>query len=255
MIFRLAYILFFVLFITFAPFVNQSRGQILVNLKEEFEKAKDYKEAVLVYQQDFGYHTSFFSGTLYSLNKANINGHPFFQSYEWQSGDILINGKVFYNLEIKLDIHKDALIINHQINDYNYHALVIEDRFIKGVSFSDKYFINIQTDEANSLHIKEGYYELAYYDKCIVLVKYHKTITREFKYGTELIDEFVSDINYYLICNGKASTINSKKALINAFPEHNKEVKRFIKDSRINYTNQKLENIIKIVRFYDSLDL
>ena len=251
---KIANILSVVLCITFTPFIHQSNCQKLINLKKEFEKAKDYKEGVLVYQQNFGYHIPLFSGTLYSFNKTNTKGHPFFQSNEWQSGDILINGRVFFDLEIKLDIYKDALILNHQINDFNSQAIVIEDRSLEGVFFMDRYFINIQAEEADSLRIKEGYYEQAYYDKCMVLVKYHKSISQELKYSTDLIEEFVSDIDYYLICNDKASIINSKKALINAFPEHNKKVKRFIKDSRIQYANQKIENIIKIVRFYDSLD-
>jgi hypothetical protein len=254
LIVRLAYVLFFVLFITFTPFLNQSSCQILVNLKKEFEKAKNYKETVLVYQENFGYHSSFFSGTVYSLNNTKTNSHPFFQSDEWQYGDILINGLVFFNREIKLDIHKDALILNHQIGDFYNQAIVLEDRLLKGVSFSDRYFINIQREEAESLLIKEGYYEQVYYDKCIVLVKYRKSIIREFKFSTDLIEEFVGDIDYFLICNGRASTINSKKALVKAFPKHNKKVKRFIKDTRIKFGKQKLENIIKIVRYYDSLD-
>ena len=65
----------------------------------------------------------------------------------------------------------------------------------------------------------------------------------------------MSDASYFLICNGETSIINSKKALVKALSKHNKEVKRFIKTNRITYSEEKLENIIKIVRYYDSLDL
>ena len=250
----LTYFRFFVLFIVITPFINQASCQILVNLKKEFEKAKDYKEAVLVYQQSLGHHAAFFSGTAYSFNKTNINGHPFFHSDNWQTGDIYIYGRIFFDMEIKLDIYKDVLLLNHHGTEYNNQAIVINDSSLKGAFFLDRYFINIQTEEAGSIQIKNGYYELVYYDKCTVLVKYRKTIGREYKYSTDLYEEFVSGINYYLLCNGKASIINSKKALVKALSKHNEEVKRYIKDTRIKYSKQKLENIIKIVRFYDSLD-
>jgi hypothetical protein len=227
---------------------------MLVNLKKEFEKAKDYKGAVLVYQQNFGNPSTFFSGTEYSFIKTNINGHPYFHSENWQTGDIYIYGRVFYDLEINLDIYRDVLLINHQSNTYNNQAIVINDSSLKGAFFLDRYFINIQSEDADNIQIKKGYYEMVYYDKCIVLVKYRKTIQRKYKFSTDLYDEFMSSTNYYLLCNGKASIINSKKALVKALSKHTKEVKRFIKDTRIKYSNQKLENIIKIVRFYDSLD-
>jgi len=250
----LTYFRFFVLFIIITPFINQASCQILVNLKKEFENAKDYKDAVLVYQQSLGDHAAIFSGTAYSFYKANVDGHPFIHSDKWQTGDIYIYGKVFFDMEMKLDIYNDVLLLNHQDTEYISQTIVINNSSLKGAFFSDRYFINIQNEEADSLQIKEGYYELAYYDKCTVLIKYRKTIGRSYKFGTDLYEEFVSDINYYLICNGKTSIINSKKALVKALSKHNKEVRRFIKNNRITYSKQKLENIIKIVRFYDSLD-
>jgi hypothetical protein len=250
---NLTYLRLFVLFIVITPFINEARCQIIVNLTKEFEKAKDYKEAVLLYQQNLGDHTAFFSGTAYPINKAEINGHPFFHSDKWQTGDIYIYGQVFFDIEMKLDIYKDALILNQDSEHIN-QAIVINETSLKGAFFLNRFFINIQTEEADRLQIKEGYYELAYQDKSTILIKHRKTIVREVKFGTELIEEFVNNTKYYAICNGKASLINSKKALINALSKHNKEVKRFIKDNRIKYSKRKLEEIIKIVRFYDSQD-
>ena len=208
----------------------------------------------MVYQQSLGHYSASFSGTAYSFDEPAVYGHPFFGSDNWQTGDIYIYGRVLFDMEVKLDIYKDVLVLNHQGVGYSNQAIVINDSSLKGVNFLGRYFINIQKKEADSLQIKKGYYELAYYDKCIVLVKYRKTIVTRYKFGTDLYEEFENSINYYLLCNDKVSIINNKKALLHSLSKHNKEVKRYIRDSRIKFSEQKLENIIKIVRFYDSLD-
>lgn len=248
------YFLLFVLFIVMNPFINKARCQILIDLKKEIEKAIDYKEAILLYQGSLGYRTAIFSGTSYSFLKSDIDGHPFIHSDQWQSGNIYIYGQVFFDIEMKLDIYNDFLVLNHQNSENFGQAIVVSNSSLKGVNFSDKYFLNISAELADSLQIKEGYYEQVYHDKSTVLIKHRKTIKSEVKFGTELYEEFVSDIKYYLICDGKASIINSRKALMKALSKHNKNIKRYIKDNRVKYTQQKLENIIKIVRYYDSLD-
>jgi len=251
----LTYFRLFFLFIAIIPFINQANCQTLVNMNKEFEKAKDYKDAVLVYQQNLGDPAAIFSGIAYSFHKTEIFGHPFIHSDKWQAGDIYIYGQVFFDVEMKLDIYNDVLLLNHQDAEYISQAIVINNSSLKGAIFLDRYFINIRTEEADNLQIKGGFYELVYHDKSTVLIKHRKTISSDVKFGNDLYEEFVSGAKYYLICDGKTSIINSKKAIVNALSKHNKKIKRFIKDNRIAYSKQKVENIIKIVHFYDSLDL
>jgi len=249
---RLIYFRFSLSIIIYAAIIHQANCQILLDLKKEFEKAKDYKEAILVFQQYLGNHTAIFSGKSYSFNYKNIDGHPFLLSENWKTGDIYIYDKIFYDTEIKLDIYNDVLLIRDTA--HNNQSIILNDNLIKGFVFFERYFINIRPEEFDIPQIKEGFYELVYHEKSTVLIKHHKDIETKYKFGTDLNEEFVSSTNYYIICQGIASIVNSKKALIKALSKHNKEIKRFIKDNRIKYADQKLENIVKIVRFYDSLD-
>lgn len=254
MLSRLIYFRFFPSIVIIAFIISQASCQIPMNVNKEFEKAKKYKDAALVFQKSLGDHEVFFSGSAYSIHKGNIYGNPFIYSGNWQTGDIYIYGRVFFDIEMKLDIYNDVLLINHTDTKYNNQPIVINDNSLKGIFLLNRYFVKIQSDEADSLQIKEGYYELVYYDKSIVLIKHSKSIQTELKFGTDLREEYVSSTDYYIICNGRSSKINSKKALVKALSKHSKEVKRFIKANRIKYSKQKLENIVKIVRYYDSLD-
>jgi hypothetical protein len=223
-------------------------------LKKEFEEARRYKDAILFYQQSLGNNAAIFPGIAYSYNKSNINGNPFFHSFNWHTGDIHIYDRIYFEVEIKLDIYNDVLLLNHKNSENVKQAMVIRDNSLMGVFFLDRYFICVTTLSANKLHIMEGFYELVYHDKSTVLIKHRKSIERKLKYGTEPYEEFVMTADIYLIANDKASMINSKNALYKALYKHKKEIKRFIKDNRIKYSKQNLESITMIVRFYDSLD-
>ena len=245
---------FFFLFIVTTPFIIQANCQIPVDLKNEFERAGDYREAVLEYQHSLGSYAVLFSGTTYSFNRKDTKGHPFIYTDSWQTGDVFIYDRVFFDIEMKLDIYNDVLLLNHKGARNPHQAIILNDPSLRGGVLSGRFFIKIQTQEADSLKVREGYYELVYHEKSTVLVKHRKTIDSSLKFGTDLHEEYVSDANCFLIINGKASRINNRKALVKALSKHNAAIKRFIKDNRIKYSNQKLENIIKVVRFYDSLD-
>lgn len=227
--------------------------QIKIDLEKEFERAKINEEAVILYQNKLSNHTTFISGTKYIINNTNVLGHPFFLDDEWQTGDIYLNGRVYYDIEMKLDIYRDVLVVNIEGNDLYYHNVTLAENFLTGIHFGNHYFLNIKQAEADLMNMRAGYYEQIYQAESTLLVKYRKTITTEIKFGRFPVEEYYADADIYLLSNGHISRINNKKTLLNAMSDHKKEIKRFIQSNSLKISTQDLQSIIDIAQFYDSL--
>jgi hypothetical protein len=210
---------------------------------------------ILYYQQILGHDSHIFSGKEYIKPPGNINGHPFLFSDQWYKGNLILDDKVFFDIDMKLDIHQKVLILKH--HDHEGYEILLQpdiDR-IKAIQLYNKNIIILSGEQAAAYHIPEGIYEQIYHGASKVLIRYKKEIDSEIRFAVYLHREYAQSMDFYLLNKGQSYLINKKRAMLKALKDHKKDINKFIKSNYIYYSEKSTENIIRIISYYDSLDL
>lgn len=228
-------------------------SQEIFSIRAKFESSDTFKETIIFYQENLGYTAGFYRGKVYNMDDESINGHPFLFTEEWIKGDLLADNRVYFNIDMRLDIYSDILVLLLQDSAGNNISVESSEGLIHGFRLYDRYFIRLSPEEADAVQLAPGFYEQAYCEKSSVLIKYRKEIHEELRYARYMFKEYSPVQDYYIIKNASSYPIKNKRSVLRTLIDKKNAVKRFIKSNRINLSTGMADDLIKIVSFYDSL--
>ena len=175
-----------------------------------------------------------------------INGNPYLNS-EFVEGVCRLKDTTAVKLQLRYNIYADAM--EYQLKEVTYSVgnPQLLDKVILGESVF-AYLPSIQ---------KGGYFEVFEPGKCLLaqkrVIKFYPAEQAKPIEGISKPARFIteSDIFYMVNNSSEAFKITNMKSVINALQDQKAKIESYIGQEKIK--NTKKENLIKIVKYYNSL--
>jgi hypothetical protein len=196
-----------------------------------------------------GSHLHLYNGTEYVNYDEYIEGYPFFESETVEKGTLVYDGSLYQNVPMLYDVVKDEVIIEH-FN--NYFKINLIAKKISSFSLLNHPFVRIVADSLPEPGIPTGFYEKLYDGKVKVLARRIKIMEEEIVYN-QLKKRFVQNDRYYLCKDTVYVQVKGRNAILRVFRDRRKEIRKFIKENKINFKNDPGTALTRITRFYDNL--
>ncbi len=189
-------------------------------------------------------------GKAHTAKYPSGTGHPFFLTKEPVAGTIFIHGQEFMHSFIRYDIYNDILQIYH-FTESGPQIIDLNKNRIDAFSIKGHYFNNLTASNNPGLSIPQGFYEVKYKGPVFLLLR-HEKVYLDYASGSRggYEDHFLR----YLSTPDGWFRIGSRKSLLNAFGEDKEEIKKFLRKSGISIKLATDEEIIRIIKYYESIN-
>lgn len=187
---------------------------------------------------------------------ANSN---FLYPEEWLDGTVtLVDGDTYKNMKLRLHVFQDELIAYNQNNNTLYF---VQKELVQSFTFKkdgvQQQFLKLSPKKGSD---KSQYFEELYSGTIKLLVfRYiyeHKVSPFIDKLGVMRDSEYRMHTEYYYLSaneNSIKKILPKRKAIINAFPKHKKEIKKLFRQQHI-FIDNKL-SMFKAIRLLDEAGL
>lgn len=193
------------------------------------------------------------------LDKPNLQGSPYYKE-DFLNGKIIDkqNNKQIDNLDLRYRILDDIIQINNT-SSKTPGSLERSKNFI--VYINGEKFVFLENYPIALNGTTNGYSIEKYKSKKVSLLK---RLTQEYKEGRESENSYSAaippklenNVHYFVKLNNGGFFVvepHKKRALDN-FPNHQKELKKFIKDNKLKFRgNDEESDLIKLVEYYNSI--
>lgn len=166
---------------------------------------------------------------------------------EYQSGGVIYDNQVYYNLVLNYDLLNDDLILKPN-GESDKNPIILNKSKVKSFSMNQKNYVNLSYDNSTLPEFINGFYEENFKDSKIVFFIKHVKNKKNFINDSNLYDDFISNRSYFIFYKNTYHEINSRKNVIEVLPEY----KKTINDYYSNNSNEKSDKskFLKDLFFY-----
>ncbi|WP_190808886.1 hypothetical protein [Flagellimonas sp. S3867] len=195
------------------------------------------EEAQIAYYNSFDSNvgienTDLYQGIIYTEKYRTINEKTqFFQTREFQSGSVCYDGQCYYNLDLKYDVYEDEVLIR-LITRVGGGTLKLVKDYVESFQIDGHNFVKILPKDTPSL-ASYGFYEVTHESATFTLFIKHTKKSFDRKDRKSLYYEFLEGQGEnVLLYKGMYTVINSKKDVVNLFPNLKREIDKFYNVAR-----------------------
>jgi len=220
--------------------------------QNELAKASSVKETVAfpvaLYKAATAQSQNLYNGRQYYMYDSRSEEHQFFLDRKWKKGSVLYDGQVFDSIPMLYDIFRDELVIKH----FNGDDLLLQSEKTDYFILNGHRFERLESGKEINDQMRTGFYDILYNGKTRTLVRRSKQ-RQETIQEKRIIALFPQKNFFYISKNGSYHAVHSKKSVFNLFPEHKKQLRKVLKDQKINFKKDRELAIARIVAAYDEL--
>lgn len=203
---------------------------------------------VTAYQKAIGPQSQLYRGAIYEYYDVQSIGTPYFKDNPafFENGSVTYYGTSYKNIRLLYDLNLKQ-VITFLYDNISKLALLSE-----GVSAFDlhgHHFIKLVPDELNK-KMDAGFYDELYNNKLQLLVKRSKSGQFESLTAKRV---YYSQNSYYIKKGGIYHSVNTKGQVLKLLNDKKKELKKYIKDRGIDYSDNKEQAMVMILAYYDSI--
>lgn len=172
------------------------------------------------------------NGPEYIEQHVTVNEQQkYFSDIYFSPGSVVYNGQPYYNIEMKYNVFNDLLLLRGTgTNPLQLHKNRIKEFNLKGT-----HFINISADTTAPVN---GFHEVLLQTETLSLLKKHTKKLKKFLDRSFTYFEFYDDIPLYAIeYREEYLPVNSRRQLIQAFPEYAAPIRQFYRERRSEARN------------------
>jgi len=208
---------------------------------------KRIKEIIDYSNEVYGPDDLLVNGELYTKSFLRAKSHPFFLDNKWSKGKLFIKEKCYDNIEIRIDVETDALILKAKTKIHEY-PLRLNQKMIDSFYIQNSFFINSTHLNLEKNYSSRAYVELVYHGNFKSIIQYEKSFVASFTNTTPYgyYSQLGSDI--YISKDGKLYYVSTKKRLLQFFKPYKNEINKYLRIQKINYkkmNSQELHNLFK----------
>lgn len=162
-----------------------------------------------------------------------------------------IKGREYHNVRLQYDTFLDELIYTDtsRVIDDTYRRIALNKDIVDGFDFafrSDSLkFRNLTFGQSG---MKNGFYEIVYNGKAKFIIRHESS-----QYIYDAVKEYKYRPVSYVLSGGKQFVIKDNKSLLTALGQNQWELKKYLKESRINIKRAGKNEIVRVMTFFDSL--
>lgn len=188
----------------------------LTELHEDFDKA-------------YGLNTHLYNGKKYYRENRDAIGHPFWIQEEAFSGSLSVSGRVYSDLQIKYELHKQIFILEYKEYSGAQQAIILNNQSIDSVMINERVFIKNPFGEIDNEFIQQVYPGKfsAYISHSKEFLFQNVGVQSGYKYSKEIKKPFI-------VINDNILAFGSRRSFLQIFPDQKrKEIKQYISSQRI----------------------
>lgn len=190
-----------------------------------------------------------YNGKKYYRKNLNASGHPFWLKEENFTGNIVLNGKMYSNLQLKYELHEQLFILTYR--DYNgvLQSIILNNHSIDTVIIDKHVFIkNPYTD------INNEFIEQVYYDRYSAYISHSKEFFFQ-NVGVKTGHQYSEEIKKsFIITENKTYPFKNKKSFISIFPvQFKKQIKQYISSNHIKIKSMEVNQCVELAKFCNSI--
>ena len=189
-----------------------------------------------------------YNGRVWWNQHIQVRGHAFYLTSDFVSGNVILKGKLYNDLQIKYDIFSDEIILFVNPMTIIFLNKEMVDSF--NMSYENVVYTvrNFRSDSASLIN---GYANVLYEGPSAFYVKFLKRIDPlavEGKY-----DRFYQTHRMYIMKDSNLIPFSGRKGLYKIMEDHKKELKEFVKENRLRKMKNDPFTFIPLIRYYDSI--
>jgi hypothetical protein len=206
------------------------------------------ENTIASYNKAIGQHSQLYRGAIYEYYDPIRSGSPYFKdSIGFTNGSILYYGIHYKNVPLIYDQYlKQVVTLLHN----NYSKLFLMNEGISAFDMYGHHFIRLLPDELNNKMDAEFYDELYNSSKLQLLVKRVKK--RQIESLTSKIVFYPSD-TYYIKKGATYKSVKTKGQVLDVLNDKKQELKKYLKDNHIDYSDNKEQAMVMLLTYYDSI--
>lgn len=185
------------------------------------------------------------------LTENDIKGSPYLQDDFVQGTVFTISKQQFVDIPLRYNIYNDQM--EFKTPDNKVQAMAAPET-VEKIQYNDVEMI--YTPFSNVKKIRKGFFTVMEKGNASLLSR-SEVVFKEaeepgaYKEAEPARFQRKADSYYIKVGEAQAKKINSKKELVNLFPENKNEITSFIKKNKVKHT--KPESLIALVKYYNSL--
>ncbi len=207
------------------------------------------ENTITAYQKAIGLHSQLYRGAIYEFYDIRSIAGPYFKdSIQLVNGSVNYYGTTYKNVPLIYDLNLQQVVT--LLYDKSTKFAFLNE----GLASFDLYghhFINFMPDEQNK-KMSAGFYDELYNNNnnLQLLVKRTKSGQFESLTGKRV---YYSKNNYYIKKGNTYQSVSTKGQVLNLLGDKKKELKKFIKDRGIDYSDDKERAMVMILTYYNSI--
>jgi hypothetical protein len=188
-----------------------------------------------------------YNGIDYKYYNNTYKGMPYFKSNgAWTTGNITYNNVQYKNMQVMYDMFKDVLVVKSYNNFLQFSLYSTK---VQGFDMFNHHFF-YHNENAVNLQLKSGFYDLLYNDKTSLLAK-REMLTQDSTGTDRVYKNFYPVDAYYIIYKGKSYKVKSRGDVTGVFKDKKKDVEKYIKDNRLNFSDDREYALTMAVKYYN----
>ena len=188
-----------------------------------------YSQEKYDYKSVAGNEIPVFRGELAEKYNYRFDGTVYAWSDEFETGDLEFNGKWYYGLTMNLNAHRNEL----QVRIGNSGENMSLKRSLVGDFTIGKRNCTALFGERKIKGLPEGYYQVLYRGKDMLLKQIYKNVTERVDFATHVpVKVFTTRTRYWLARGEKVTVIRGEKDLAGIYKERKGDIKKYIKEHK-----------------------
>ena len=192
------------------------------------------------------YSAPIFRGELAEKYAYNITGCVYAYSDEFETGDVMFNGKKYSGLQLNLNAHRNELQVKVGVSG---DCIALRNILVGDYNIGERNYTALYG--ANCIAgLTEGHYQVLYKGDGLLLKKIYKHVSEQANFITgEITKIFTTKYRYYLVKEGMVYKVKDEKNLVKHYKEHKSKTRAFIKEHRrrMAATDDIMQGVMKIV--------
>ncbi|MDF1560202.1 MAG: hypothetical protein P1P83_08335 [Bacteroidales bacterium] len=191
-----------------------------------------------------------YNGRVWRNFYQHIDGTQFLLAADFLHGSVTMNGITFNStgLMLKLDLINDELLLLTDKGSTLQLNKQMVDRFTLSNNGKQLLFRNLEADSLNDL---SGYVNVIHDGKTALYVKYKKEI--RLRDGPGDRDTFIQTQRIYLVKDGIAHQVRTRKNIVRLLRDRKTEVKDFVRTNSVRFSGSNPGSVTPLLEYYDKL--
>lgn len=192
------------------------------------------------------------NGTLHvNYDRTINNGNRYYHSDKFSKGVVNYNDQNYYDVNLKYDIYKDALVLNPYKDSENVGINLIKEK-IAGFTLNGRKFVNLNMDDRLSNDFYRGFYEENLNGKSFAFyIKYRKE-AKEIVESKFVSIDYIFKTEFVLLYKNTFIKLHSKRDLTQLFPDYKSKIDDFYEMNRALETANEVQFMENLMRHINS---